>query len=83
MHTYPQVAKTIVLFDRKGTPLIYLQNEFHLTFHLSSPLNTWMNQPLGASRYFKRPFLTPKCQFSLPFSKLELVNSLPFYIHPA
>ena len=28
-------------------------------------------------------FLTPKCQFSYPFSILQLVKSLPFYISPA
>ena len=64
---------TDTIFDRKGTPFIYL---YGATFtKLMKPLlkNTWLNQPLGASVWvilIWKSILIYKWQFSRPFSIL-------------
>ena len=62
------------------TPFIYLWSNFYQNFHLRNPL-TVLNQPLGATvQDILKVLLIRKWQFLQPFSILQLVKSLPFYV---
>ena len=54
---------------QKGTPFIYLQNDFYLTFHLSKLLKYLDESAIRCVclSYFERPLNTQNGSFSKPF----------------
>ena len=70
-------------FHRKLYPFSIPTERLLLNFSLQKPLKYLAELAVGLFEIFWKSLLKPKCQFSLPFSILQLVKSLPFYIPPA